>query len=79
MSEQTGATDVNATILRADPVIGEDLARPAPNALCGSPFLALTLEVATEKIIATNPAASRRLGPDRATAIGHAPKKFTAE
>jgi len=62
-----------------EPLSGEDLARTAVDVLYGSPFPALVLEVPSEKIVASSPAASLLLDPRGGKVVGRNLEDFTAD
>jgi DNA-binding CsgD family transcriptional regulator len=56
-----------------------ELARTAADVLGGSPFPALVLEVPSERIVASSPAATRLLDPDGGMIVGHLLEEFTSD
>ena len=74
------ATDSGSSVPPADAHLSaEGLARVAADVLAGSPLPALVLEVPSERIVASSPAASQLLDPDGGTVVGHSLEHFTAD
>lgn len=65
---------VSAEVLTAG-----ELARIAADVLDASPFPALVLEVPSERIVASSPAATRLVDPQGGMVVGHLLEEFTAD
>jgi DNA-binding CsgD family transcriptional regulator len=62
-----------------EPLTAGELARIAAEVLSASPFPALVLEVPSERIVASSPAATRLVDPAGGMIVGHLLEEFTAD